>query len=132
MLNARLSCGVVAVVAVASIFALTGCNSVTAVDSTESGASTQVLVTNSADCPTIDEVSDQIVVQLWSSCWGSAVQKSWGSENSCLLRTIGKMLNSYKSCFSSDDMKEIRALVRAARNAPSPGKTGDEPNRDSE
>lgn len=132
MLNARLSCGVIAVVAVASIFALTGCSSVTSVDSVESGASAQVLVTKTADCPTVDEVSEQIVTQLWAVCWGSSPHKSWGAENSCSQRTIGKMLNSHKSCFSSDEMKEIRDRVRAARSTPDPGKTVDDLDRESE
>jgi len=114
-------------VALVAVLLLPACNSVTSSDSTDQGVSTQLNWNKTANCPSVEEMSALIVSELEANCPGVASYRNWGDENSCTQRTIGKTLNSCKSCFSGAQMKEIRTLVQQALTAPNTNKPSDEP-----
>lgn len=100
-------------VAVAAMFA--GCSSPASVDSNETLPSQQPVYV--VDCPTLEQVSADIVAELEQNCPRTRDYRHWGELNSCEKKTIGQMLEPYDGCFSDTQLKLLRIRVEQMRYA---------------
>ena len=106
-----------------SVCVLSSCNSSpVGVSTTDSFNATQ---SSKVDCPDKELLAQQIVDVLDKNCPRYFPFRHWGAENSCEKSTIGKMLDSYKGCFSGAEMKEIRARIHELRETPDETKRDD-------
>jgi len=124
MRNFRLSAGVLGLLVIASIVVVAGCNSPSAVQSSDQAIP---LFTQENACPSMDQICRSIANELNSLCPQIEPYKNWGEENSCAKTMIAQLLDSYKDCLSGDELSEVRDCVWETRPRSIQGRAGKDP-----